>query len=79
MNVINERLARVHRRKALLKLAKDVGVVDWDVTAVDDRSLNAWETYDHAYISVRIKVDRKTLVQYETRLRRRAEKKGEKK
>jgi len=77
MSIIEDRLSRVHRRKALLKMAKDVGVVDWDVTAVDDRSLNAWETYDHAYISVRIKVDRKTLAQYETRLRRRAEKKGQ--
>lgn len=75
MHAIEERLARTARRKALLKKAKEVGVIDWETTWFDDRSLNAWETEEHAYVSVRIRVDRIELSKYEARLRKRMENK----
>lgn len=76
MSVIEERLARTVRRKALLKKAMEVGEIDWIATERDDRSLNAWETEDSAYISVRVRVDRLALARYENTLRRKAKKKG---
>lgn len=75
MHAIEIRLARTARRKALLKKAMEVGVIDWEATMNDDRSLNAWETEEHAYVSVRVKVDRLELFKYESRLRKRMEKK----
>lgn len=75
MHAIEIRLARTARRKALLKKAMEVGVIDWEATMNDDRSLNAWETEEHAYVSVRVRVDRLELFKYESRLRKRMEKK----
>lgn len=78
MHAIEQRLARTTRRKALLKKAKEVGVIDWETTWFDDRSLNAWETEEHAYISVRVKVDRRELLKYEAKLRKQMERRKQK-
>jgi len=78
MHVIEMRLARTARRKALLKKAMEVGEIDWEATMNDDRSLNAWETEEHAYVSVRVRVDRRELSKYEAKLRKQMERKAKK-